>query len=92
MPKTTLLSLPEAQQASISAEESLLKKPNLMLLKHLHLQQSRQLKQLLLQMFRKLILQLEKVKQNPSTNVISTHVDEVGTYCLINVEKWLGIL
>lgn len=27
-----------------------------------------------------------------STNVISTHVDEVGTYCLINVEKWLGIL
>ncbi len=29
---------------------------------------------------------------NETTNTVSTHVDEVGTYCLIDVEKWLGIL
>ena len=29
---------------------------------------------------------------NETTNTVSTHVDEVGTYCLIDVEKWLEIL
>lgn len=29
---------------------------------------------------------------NKDTNTVSTHVDEVGTYCLIDVEKWLDTL